>query len=434
LFLFRGIISAVVNQVLFLYAQIFLSLQSFVNGLKARRHPDRLHHQAPYDGQKILLVALYEKGVLRPDVRRMIAAAKAQGAYVLAVNNLALSDPAAWRDLLDCYIERYNYGRDFGSYQTGFLHLYAQGWDQTCPRVLMLNDSVYFCRRRTPPFLADLFDSEAEALGATENFEFEHHLGSFCIAMAGSVVRHPRMRRYWQRYRKSDIRPTVIARGEMQLSKTLKRAVSSEDQFTSLYGVARYETRVRGDAGYRARALYHSRQSDRVPWPALKAKDVLREFRVRNFVSPTFGRDEFRRHYDEKRLSTGDYVKLTRRDQPSLAPPGGITAPDVPLLDYDDLTAAATANLDNRKGKAGAMLDELAADLLVANFVRGGHIHQNAAALLDLGLAIVKLDGMYRGVFDASDVRKICALLLARPWGEHVTRGWRKAAFLLGLH
>ncbi|HET9070180.1 MAG TPA: hypothetical protein VFN28_16185, partial [Amaricoccus sp.] len=172
----------------------------------------------------------------------------------------------------------------------------------------------------------------------------------------------------------------------------------------------------------------------------------LREFRVRNFVSPTFGRDEFRRHYDEKRLSTGDYVKLTRRDQPSLAPPGGITAPDVPLLDYDDLTAAATANLDNRKGKAGAMLDELTADLLVANFVRGGHIHQNAAALVDLGLAIVKLDGMYRGVFDASDVRKICALLepedgaalsallLARPWGEHVTRGWRKAAFLLGLH
>jgi hypothetical protein len=441
----RSFVSAVQMQFLLWFAEVYVFVQSTWNGFKARSHPDRLHHQAPYAGQPILLVALYEKGVLRPDVRRMIATAKEQGAYVLAVNNLTLTEPADWRELLDCYIERYNYGRDFGSYQTAFLHLYAQGWEATCPRLLMLNDSVYYCGRRTPPFLADLFGSPKEALGATENFEFEHHLGSFCIAMAGSVLRHPRTKLYWQRYKKSDIRPKVIHRGEMQLSKTLKRAVSSEDQFASLYGVARYDEKVRTDPEYRARALYHSRQSDRVPWPTLKAKEVLREFRVRHFVGATFGRDEFRRYFDEKRLSVGEYVKLTRRDQPSLAAPEGI-APDVPLLDYKDLTEAATANLPDDRDQAVAMLDEMTADLLTANFVRGGHIHQNAAALVDLGLAIVKLDGMYRGVFDATDVRKICALLepedgaalsailLSRPWGEHTTRGWRKAAFLLGLH
>jgi hypothetical protein len=432
-------------QFLFLYAQVHLHVLSIWNSLKARWHPDTLHHQAPYAGQKIMLVALYEKGVLRSDVRRMIEAAKARGVYVLAVNNLRLTDPSAWTGLLDCYIERYNFGRDFGSYQTGFLHLYSQGWETTCPRLLMLNDSVYYCRRRTPPFLTDLLESDKEALGATENFEFEHHLGSFCIAMAGSVVRHPRTKRYWSQYAKSDIRPTVIARGEMQLSKTLKRAVSSESEFTSLYGVARYEEKVRTDPVYLARALYHSRQSDRVPWPALKVKDVLREFRVRNFVRPSFGRDEFRRKFDEKILTIEEYVKLTRRDQPTLAPHEGAT-PDVPLFDYADLVAAATDTLGNEKQKAIGLLETMTADMLTANFVRGGHIHQNAAALVDLGLAIVKLDGMYRGVFDTTDVRKICdllepedgkelsAILLSRPWGEHVTRGWRKAAFLLGLH
>ena len=398
---------------LFLFAQVYLRLLSARNGIKARRHPDRLHHQAPYAGQPILLVALYEKGVLRPDVHRMITVAKQQGVYVLAVNNLKLSDPAAWRELLDCYIERYNFGRDFGSYQAGFLHLYAQGWEKTCPRLVMLNDSVYYCRRRTPAFLADLLGSDKEALGATENFEFEHHLGSFCVAMAGRVLADPRMQRYWQRYKKSDIRPTVIHRGEMQLSKALKRAVTSESEFTSLYGVARFENAVRTDPDFMARALYQTRQSDRVPWPTTRVKDVLREYRIRNFIGHGFGRDEFRRQFDEKKLTIEEYVKLTRRDQPTMAPIAGVE-PDIALFDFDDLVAVATAPVTGNDGKAVEHLKTLVGDMLTTNFVRGGHIHQNAASLVDLGLAIVKLDGMYRGVFDATDVRKILRAVRAR--------------------
>jgi hypothetical protein len=87
----------------------------------------------------------------------------------------------------------------------------------------------------------------------------------------------------------------------------------------------------------------------------------------------------------------------------------------------------------------------MVADRLIANFVRGSHIHQNATSLLDLGLAIVKIDGMYRGMFSPADVRKICALLmpedsialerllLSRPYGEHNLRGLRRAAFRQGL-
>lgn len=440
------VLSAIQTRILFIFAQVYLRTQSFWNGIKARSHPPKLLFQAPYEGQRILLVALYEKGVLRPDVARMIAAAKAQGAYVLAVNNLRLADPDAWRDRLDCYIERYNYGRDFGSYQTGFLHFYSQGWEASCPRLVMANDSVYFCRRRTPAFLADLFGSQIEALGATENFEFEHHLGSFCIAMAAPVLAHERMKRYWRDYRKSDIRPTVIARGEMQLSKTLKRAVSSESQFRSLYGIDRFETAVRNDPAFLARALHNARSSDRVPWPTLRAKDVLREFKLRHLTTPgSVQVDEFRRLYDERKLTLEEYVKLTRRDQPTLAPNDAAHEAEVGLFDFPDLVAVATANLAAGQERAVSEIKVLLADLLTTNFVRGGHIHQNAAALLDLGLAIVKLDGMYRGVFDATDVRKICelldpedahelsAMLLSRPWGEHTTRGWRKSAFLLGL-
>ena len=102
--------------------------------MKSRSHPPALHFENPYEGQKILLVALYEKGLPRPDMQMLMREAKDQGAYVLAVNTMKFTDPAAWRGLIDCYIEKHNFGRDFSSYQAGFLHLYSRGWEKTCPR------------------------------------------------------------------------------------------------------------------------------------------------------------------------------------------------------------------------------------------------------------------------------------------------------------
>jgi hypothetical protein len=311
--------TAIRNRLLFPIAYIILTIKSLINSIKSRQHPPVVHFERPYQGEKIMLLALYEKGLPRPDIRMLLETAKAQGAYVLAVNTMTFTEPAAWRSLIDCYIEKHNFGRDFSSYQAGFLHLYARGWEATCPRLLMLNDSVFYCSQRTPKFVADLFDSEVEALGATENFEIEHHLGSFCIAMAGRVVAHQRMKRYWQSYRNTDIRPKVIARGEMKLSKTLKRVVASEDQFRALYSVARFAEAVRGDPEYLARALSHARDSTLVAWPTTRAKDVLREFKGRfTVLAGADISDEFRARFDEGKLSIEEYVKLTRRDQPSL--------------------------------------------------------------------------------------------------------------------
>ena len=438
--------TAIRTRLLFPIAYIILGVKSVLNGLKARAHPPVVRFEAPYAGQNILLVALYQKGVPRPDIRMLMAEARAQGAYVLAVNTLRFNAPEAWRDLIDCYIEKANFGRDFSSYQAGFLHLYARGWQAGCPRLLMLNDSVFYCARRTPRFLADLFGSETEALGATENFEIEHHLGSFCIAMAGRVVADPRMQRYWRAYRNTDIRPKVIARGEMRLSKTLKRVVASEDDFRALYSVARFAEAVRGDAGYLARSLEHARDSVLVRWPTTRAKDVLRDFKARyTLLAGTDLADEFRARFDDGKLTVEEYAMLTRRDQPTLGPPAGPEVRELGLFDLEDLVGTATTYLASDADKAAPRLRTMVADRLIANFLRGSHIHQNAAALVDLGLAIVKLDGMYRGMFSAADVRKICALmapgdaaalerlLLSRPFGDYNLDGWRQAAFRQGL-
>jgi hypothetical protein len=439
------IIMWVLQQIGFIIAYIYLWAISSINRIKSWSHPPVLRFENPYEGQKILLVALYEKGLPRPDIQMLMREAKEQGAYVLAVNTMKFTDPSAWRGLIDCYIEKHNFGRDFSSYQAGFLQLYARGWEKTCPRVLMLNDSVFYCSRRTPQFVADLFDPEVEALGATENFEIEHHLGSFCLAMAGRVVAHERVKRYWRGYRNTDLRPVVIRRGEMGLSKALKRVVASEEDFRALYDVDRFSRRVREDDAYLARSLDHARDSILVAWPTTRAKDVLRDFRTRFALREDANlSDEYLPRLEQGTLSIEQYVKLTRRDQPSLAT--GTDFREASLIDLDDLIATAMAPLETgNTGKVAGRIREMVADRLIANFVRGSHIHQNAASLLDLGLAIVKLDGMYRGMFSPADVRKICNLLspedsvalerqlLSRPYGEHNLRGLRRAAFRKGL-
>jgi hypothetical protein len=115
--------------------------------------------------QGILLLALYEKGVLRDDIVRLIEEAKAAGLYVIGVNTLKLRDPSGLSGLLDCYIERPNFGRDFGSYRTGFLHLFERGWAKRCSRLLMANDSVFYTGDKLAKFIDDMMTSEIEVLG-----------------------------------------------------------------------------------------------------------------------------------------------------------------------------------------------------------------------------------------------------------------------------
>src|SRR4029079_8103377 len=104
---------------------------------------------------------------------------------------------------------------------------------------------------------------EVEAMGATENFEIEHHVGSFCGAIAGRGGAPDRLQRYWRAYRNTDLRPAVIRRGEMGLSKALKRTVASDGDFRALYDVDRFSKRVRGDGTFLARALEPPADLDR---------------------------------------------------------------------------------------------------------------------------------------------------------------------------
>ncbi|PTV95310.1 hypothetical protein C8J27_105257 [Rhodobacter aestuarii] len=403
-------------------ASIIVTAQSERKRYATRSLKPRILCEKAYDGRNVLLLALYEKGSLRPDVQRLLQAAQAEGFYVLAVNTMRLADPSAVEGLIDCYIERPNFGRDFASYRDGFLHLFARGWAETCPNVLMLNDSVFFTRERLPKFLRDMVSSGKEVLGSTENYDEEHHLGSFCITMANPILRNPKFQQYWKDYRLSDRRPTVIKRGEMRLSKTLKACVSSPDQFTSLYSGERYISALRANPELVDFSIANVRASDINPWPRASLKNVIEKFRTRYLVN--------------------------RSDQVHGSKQNTIMTSGEPHEDYirsvEDL-AKYLSDIGNTDALRAEDIAVMVADEFGDGFLTGSHIHQNPTILLKMGLPIIKNDGVYRGLLNVEDLLRLSdlmdadeseemrKLLLSRPYGGHHLVGWQLAAFHLGL-
>lgn len=407
-------------------ARIIVTAQSELQRWKTIGKKPVTHFEAPYDGRRIMLLALYEKGTLRPDVIRLLRAARAEGLYILAVNTLKLKDPEDFKDLIDCYIERPNFGRDFGSYKTGFLHIFKKRWHDSCPRLLMINDSVFFTEERMPKFLNDMMTSDIEVLGSTENYEIEHHLGSFCIAMSQAVLKNLRFQKYWYDYRLTDVRPSVIKRGEMKLSRTLKRCVSSPAEFQSLYSAARFLRALNEDRSLTDFVIKNARTSDLTGWERFSAKAVISQLADR-FIAPV---------HISSALQSAD-VKIQAKME------------HINEEEFIQDTALLHAYILRHVKADGEIDQSLIKDSLISVlqqiFISGSHIHQNASTLLHLGLPIIKLDGLYRGMFNVFDVQRLTRqlpdseaaelqrLLLERPYGGKTLVGWKRAAFMVGL-
>jgi len=367
--------------------------------------------EAPYEGQRIMLLALYQKGQIRADVIRLIKAARAEGLYVLAVNTLKLTDPSDYEKMIDCYIERPNFGRDFGSYKTGFLYIFKNNWHDICPRLLLINDSVFFSASRMPKFLNDMMSSNIEVLGSTENYEREFHLGSFCIAIGKSILGNSTFQDYWHKYRLSDIRPSVIKHGEMKLSRTMKRCVSNTSQFRSLYSSSHFLNKLVEDPSLVDFVIQNGRSCELMPWERFSAGRIDESLQERFFVSGK-----------PSEASEGYYIH-----------------------DRDTLKKYLLRNIKDHDIGQSTLIEDNIVSVLSQDFMVGSQIHQNATPLIYLGLPIVKLDGMYRGLFNIFDIQRMMRLLgpeegqelqqllMDRPYGGATLIGWRRAAFNLGM-
>jgi hypothetical protein len=420
------IIEQLKNRLIYPAAYSYVAYQSMRNGLRSIGKKDKVHFAEPYAGQKIMLMALYQKGELRADVITALAAAKAQGIYVIGVNTLKIAEPDTCRDFMDCYIERFNYGRDFGSYKSGFSYLYANGLAEQCTRLLMTNDSVFFSKKHIDKFLADMFVDDVEVLGATENFEIEHHLGSFCIAMTRRILNHPRMKRYWEYYSCTDIRPKVIETGEMELSKLLKSIVRSPMQFRALYDMAHVSHTLRNSPELLDNILALSRRGDLLHWQRFTFSGVLKRLKKTYLHSIS--------------KITGVEVSIKAHDIDTLKIHYAKT-----LSEYKEFIQDALSDSTDASARLEEIFNEEVISHFMECFAEGSQIHQSNIFLHKIGLPIIKLDGLYRGAFNSNDVEKIASdlmncqseeflrMMYSRPFGGHVYVGWKLAAFMRGL-
>lgn len=203
--------------------------------LTAGTNDFHLIRRGGYAGGPVAVVALYQDGRVRADILSLFLALRRRGVYTIAVNTGALSDAGA-RLPVDCYVERQNYGRDFGSYRLGLQ--IAEGIAPKADRTLLLNDSVFYVSGGLDKFLQRLLFNSADICSATESNEVLPHQTSFCLSFSRKCTQHPAFRRFWRRYITTDLRPMTVILGEITLSRVLGRTELTRDTLASQSSVS----------------------------------------------------------------------------------------------------------------------------------------------------------------------------------------------------
>lgn len=400
--------------------------KSYRDSVKTKRFQNIIHSKE-FKGGNVLLLALYEKTELRPDTVELLKEAKKQNVFVLAVNTLKLANENYQPDLFDVYIERDNFGRDFGSYQEGMKYFYSNKISEKCDRLLILNDSVFFSKQGLPQFISNLFSTNVEVLGATENREISHHLGSFCISVAGKIAKSEKFKKYWHDYKSSNVRPLVIKRGEFTLSKVLKSLVSSEDNFKALYDVVFFEKALSQDSKLFQEYYYFRREGARSYW-------------TNRYLMDYFQHDVVLKSFYEK------YIESIKEKAPELKY-SSYKEQDNKKDDEVDFVDFATfmSTIDYATLPHGYVLKQRLTSIYLDDFTRGSQIHNNCIALHRLGLPIIKLDLVYRSVCNFNDIIKLkeqldisqqdefMTLMTNRLSGEKFLFGLNRKAFDCGI-
>jgi len=365
-------------------------------------------------GGDVMILALYEKGKLRSDTIELLKEAKNRNVYVIAINTLKINPDNYHNDLIDVYIEKDNLGRDFGSYQSGFSYLYEKKIFELCNRVLMINDSLFFSKLGLSKFISEMLDTEIDILGATENMQYSHHLGSFCISYSKSVINDIRFRKSWENYKLTNVRPLVIKRGEIALSKLLRTVARDPKNFKALYDVSYIENVISTNPMILNKISEFKIDGNKI-WGGESVLDIFKNDKLLSSF------------YDRYIVKNKQTKKNGNND-----------------LNYLDIVEfLSTENLDLIPN--GHFLKEKLIGNFLTEYIVGSQIHTNCVLLHYLGLPIIKLDLFYRGVCDIKDISRIKSqlpieqqaeffeIITSRPYGGKYLTGHDKNAFGFGL-
>jgi hypothetical protein len=429
------------KRILFMIIRFFLKIVIYIyygvlsvrDDLKTKKYTN-VKIKKDFTGGKVMLLALYEKSSLRNDTLELLKEAKRNDVFVIAVNTLKLEEDNYPVELADVYIERDNYGRDFGSYKAGMKYFFDANFDEKCERLLIINDSVFFSIKGLPQFVHNLFNTNVEVLGATENSQHSHHLGSFCISVAGKIARNKKFKDFWYKYKSSNVRPLVIKRGEFGLSKLLKSLVSSEQNFKSIFNVSFMERKLSNDQAFYEDFYYYRREGVSA-W-------------TNKSITGLIANDEILSSYYNK------YILTNKRAEKLAFASNDITEYSNHEKDYSTLSSSKVDYLEavrffksysHKEVMLNSQFRQRLISLYLDEFTMGSQIHVNCLALHHCGLPIIKLDLMFRCVCSMNDIIKLrdqleesqkeefMTLILARLCGDKFLVGLNRLAYQFGI-
>jgi len=179
------------------------------------------------DAERIAIVAVRPDGGSDIFTLNLIAALAAQGFYILLMSNGPLTEKQRETLLFHCrrIIERAPVGRDFGCYQAGLraLGLFGNGLPAACQNLVLANDSMFY-RSDTADVIAEMRNLDSPWVAMFENFEQAYHAQSFFLMFGPEVFRSRAFGRFWRRYKPYSSRKHAIRKGEVGLTRTLRKA------------------------------------------------------------------------------------------------------------------------------------------------------------------------------------------------------------------
>ncbi|MWB76411.1 glycosyltransferase [Pseudooceanicola sp. 216_PA32_1] len=191
------------------------------------------------DSQRVAVVVIYPQQGLEASHIEMLRYFNDRGYACLVVSNLPLGAADRTRLLGACwhYIERPNFGYDFGAYRDGVMHLFPRL--DGLERLVLINDSSWFPLPGARDWLEQAEALDVDYAGAISQngvpkTELDNpagpdwrlatghrhfHYASYALAIRPAILRDPGFRRFWQKYRLTQVKNTVVRRGEIGLTR-----------------------------------------------------------------------------------------------------------------------------------------------------------------------------------------------------------------------
>lgn len=184
----------------------------------------RLHHRdgaAPPRSKVALYLVFQPAGIAESSVYTASFLA-GKGYSVLLVSNAPLREddrqrlaPHVWR-----FVERPNFGYDFGGYRDGLRLLWK--WGVAPETLLILNDSVWFPIDPDTPLIEEAEAHPADIAGSILRIRGEERfLESYFYRIRGRLMSDPAFRAYWDKLGLTSNKYKVIRRGERGFSRAM---------------------------------------------------------------------------------------------------------------------------------------------------------------------------------------------------------------------